>query len=121
MEFSSSALNIKQCLCLLFYSLPNKYFFIEQLKSITKAYHERIYKLEDQKFDLEYLVKKKDMEVRRSKRIFARWVFLSGYKMYNVALDFFFFTGYNFGKILNRYYTYRLIYTKFYFLNVPIK
>nr|CAI5832684.1 unnamed protein product [Callosobruchus analis] len=35
----------------------------EQSKSICKAYQERIVKLENEKFDLEYLVKKKDMEI----------------------------------------------------------
>ncbi|XP_056643320.1 troponin I isoform X10 [Diorhabda sublineata] len=35
----------------------------EQIRSFCKTYHDRICKLEDQKFDLEYLVKKKDMEI----------------------------------------------------------
>lgn len=50
--------------------------FTESLKSIVKSYHERIVKLEDSKFDLEYLVKRKDMEVSLAqffeRRIFAR-------------------------------------------------
>lgn len=36
----------------------------ETIKSILKQYHDRIGKLEDVKFDLEYQVKRKDMEVR---------------------------------------------------------
>lgn len=36
------------------------------IKRVIKEYYDRITKLEDQKFDLEYLVKKKDFEVRRS-------------------------------------------------------
>ncbi|XP_023027309.1 troponin wings up A isoform X13 [Leptinotarsa decemlineata] len=35
----------------------------EQVRNYCKLYHDRIAKLEDQKFDLEYLVKKKDMEI----------------------------------------------------------
>lgn len=35
----------------------------EQLKSILKAYHERINSLEDKKYDVEYIVKRKDVEV----------------------------------------------------------
>lgn len=35
----------------------------EKIKSTLKMYHERIGKLEDEKFDLEYLVKKKDFEI----------------------------------------------------------
>uniref|UniRef100_A0A1B0G344 Uncharacterized protein n=1 Tax=Glossina morsitans morsitans TaxID=37546 RepID=A0A1B0G344_GLOMM len=34
----------------------------EQLKSLCKQYHDRICKLEDQKYDLEYVVKRKDVE-----------------------------------------------------------
>uniref|UniRef100_A0A1B6CUF3 Troponin I n=1 Tax=Clastoptera arizonana TaxID=38151 RepID=A0A1B6CUF3_9HEMI len=36
----------------------------EVMKKVLRDYHERINRLEDQKFDLEYLVKKKDFEVR---------------------------------------------------------
>ncbi|VEN46095.1 unnamed protein product [Callosobruchus maculatus] len=35
----------------------------EQAKSTCKAYQDRIVRLENEKFDLEYLVKKKDMEI----------------------------------------------------------
>lgn len=38
-------------------------FSIEQLKSTAKLYYERILRLEDQKYDLEVLVKRKDIEV----------------------------------------------------------
>lgn len=44
------------------------FFFIrietDTVKRVIKEYYERITKLEDQKFDLEYVVKKKDFEVR---------------------------------------------------------
>lgn len=36
----------------------------EQLKSILKAYYERILNLEDKKYDVEYIVKRKDVEVQ---------------------------------------------------------
>uniref|UniRef100_A0A1B6CHI2 Troponin I n=1 Tax=Clastoptera arizonana TaxID=38151 RepID=A0A1B6CHI2_9HEMI len=35
----------------------------EVMKKVLRDYHERINRLEDQKFDLEYLVKKKDFEI----------------------------------------------------------
>ncbi len=35
----------------------------ESLKRIIKDYYDRINRLEDKKFDLEYAVKKKDLEV----------------------------------------------------------
>ncbi|XP_055296688.1 troponin I isoform X4 [Sitodiplosis mosellana] len=35
----------------------------EQLKSILKAYHDRIRALEDKKYDVEYIVKRKDVEI----------------------------------------------------------
>lgn len=35
----------------------------EQVKRVLREYHERITKLEDKKFDVEYIVKKKDYEV----------------------------------------------------------
>lgn len=38
---------------------------IDSLSRVCKEYHERIGKLEDEKFDLEYIVKRKDMEVVR--------------------------------------------------------
>lgn len=38
---------------------------IDEVRRICKTYHERIASLEDQKFDLEYVVKRKDMEVVR--------------------------------------------------------
>lgn len=37
---------------------------LEQLKSILRAYHERIKSLEDKKYDVEYIVKRKDVEVQ---------------------------------------------------------
>lgn len=55
--------------------MPKNYTFItqtlntnifthsEQLQSILKAYHERIKQLEDKKYDIEYIVKRKDIEV----------------------------------------------------------
>lgn len=42
---------------------------IEQLKSTLKVYYERIVRLEDAKYDLEYLVRKKDYEVRKGSKI----------------------------------------------------
>lgn len=44
----------------------------EILKSIAKSYYERINKLEDAKYDLEFLVKRKDLEVRVKPECFAR-------------------------------------------------
>lgn len=45
--------------------LPHKHSsHTEQLKSILKAYHERINSLEDKKYDVEYIVKRKDIEVQ---------------------------------------------------------
>lgn len=38
----------------------------EQLKSILRAYHDRIKNLEDKKYDIEYIVKRKDVEVQSS-------------------------------------------------------
>jgi len=35
----------------------------EQLKSILRGHYDRICKLEDQKYDLEYVVKRKDIEI----------------------------------------------------------
>ncbi|NEU32936.1 troponin, partial [bacterium LRH843] len=35
----------------------------EKVKATLKTYHDRIGKLEDEKFDLEYIVKKKDFEI----------------------------------------------------------
>jgi hypothetical protein len=35
----------------------------ETIKRVLRDYHERISSLEDEKFDLEYAVKKKDFEV----------------------------------------------------------
>ncbi|XP_023318822.1 troponin I isoform X15 [Trichogramma pretiosum] len=35
----------------------------EQLKRVLRDYHDRITKLEDKKFDIEYIVKKKDYEI----------------------------------------------------------
>lgn len=39
---------------------------LEQLKATLKAYHERIRNLEDKKYDIEYIVKRKDVEVQSS-------------------------------------------------------
>lgn len=41
------------------------YRIIDECKRVCKTYHQRIGDLEDQKFDLEYIVKRKDMEVVR--------------------------------------------------------
>lgn len=41
------------------------YRIIDEVKRVCKAYHERIGDLEDKKFDLEYIVKRKDLEVVR--------------------------------------------------------
>lgn len=38
---------------------------IDTLSRVCKEYHTRIGQLEDEKFDLEYIVKRKDMEVER--------------------------------------------------------
>ncbi|MBO8666611.1 troponin, partial [Staphylococcus aureus] len=35
----------------------------DTIKRVIKEYYDRITKLEDQKFDLEYVVKKKDFEI----------------------------------------------------------
>lgn len=37
---------------------------LEQLKNILRAYHDRIKGLEDKKYDVEYIVKRKDVEVQ---------------------------------------------------------
>lgn len=42
---------------------------IDTIKRVCKDYHERINRLEDEKFDLEYIVKRKDMEVVRQTAI----------------------------------------------------
>lgn len=39
----------------------------ETIKRVLKDYHSRINQLEDEKFDLEYAVKKKDFEVEKNK------------------------------------------------------
>jgi len=49
----------------LFTSSRNAKRCLDTIKRVIKEYYDRITKLEDQKFDLEYLVKKKDFEVRR--------------------------------------------------------
>lgn len=41
------------------------YRIIDSIARVCKEYHERIGRLEDEKFDLEYIVKRKDMEVER--------------------------------------------------------
>lgn len=38
-------------------------YLIDACKRVCREYHERINGLEDEKFDLEYVVKRKDMEV----------------------------------------------------------
>lgn len=38
-------------------------YIIDEVKRIIKEQHERIARLEDQKYDLEYVVKRKDIEV----------------------------------------------------------
>ena len=45
---------VSECLCV---------SVTETIKRVLKDYHERISTLEDEKFDLEYAVKKKDFEV----------------------------------------------------------
>lgn len=37
---------------------------IEQLKTILRGYYDRIKGLEDKKYDIEYIVKRKDVEVQ---------------------------------------------------------
>lgn len=37
--------------------------FIDSLKTVLKQYHDRIGALEDEKYDMEYIVKRKDAEV----------------------------------------------------------
>jgi uncharacterized protein (UPF0335 family) len=44
----------------------------ETIKRVLKDYHERISTLEDEKFDLEYAVKKKDFEVESGFTTVAR-------------------------------------------------
>lgn len=41
----------------------NRWLFAEAIKRVLKDYHSRIAALEDKKFDLEYVVKRKDYEV----------------------------------------------------------
>lgn len=41
-------------------------FGLESLKKICRDYQDRINKLEDEKFDIEYIVKRKDFEVSLS-------------------------------------------------------
>ena len=43
--------------------MSNYHKHTDTLKGVLKAYHERIGKLEDIKYDLEYVVKRKDVEV----------------------------------------------------------
>lgn len=45
---------VSECLCV---------SVTETIKRVLRDYHERISTLEDEKFDLEYAVKKKDFEV----------------------------------------------------------
>lgn len=40
------------------------YIYTGQLKSLLQSYHERIKNLEDKKYDIEYVVKRKDVEVQ---------------------------------------------------------
>lgn len=46
--------DVSMCLCV---------SVAETIKRVLRDYHERISSLEDEKFDLEYAVKKKDFEV----------------------------------------------------------
>lgn len=44
--------------------LSNQNFSADLIKKTLTAYHQRINRLEEEKFDLEYIVKRKDFEVR---------------------------------------------------------
>ncbi|XP_072375445.1 troponin I-like isoform X2 [Diabrotica undecimpunctata] len=59
----------------------------EQLTSICQSYYDRLYKLGGEKYDLEYQVKRKDMEVRRSKRRLLHDVF---YRLETIMLHYVF-------------------------------
>lgn len=51
--------------CPIFFTLIHT----ETVKRVLREYHNRITALEDQKFDLEYVVKKKDFEVLEKERL----------------------------------------------------
>jgi len=48
---------------ILFYIILFLINYTETLKRVLREYHNRISALEDKKFDIEYVVKKKDFEV----------------------------------------------------------
>lgn len=54
--------------CDFFFTTPEH--IIDTVKRVIKEYYNRITTLEDQKFDLEYLVKKKDFEVSDDRGVF---------------------------------------------------
>lgn len=54
--------------CDFFFTAPEH--TIDTIKRVIKEYYNRITTLEDQKFDLEYLVKKKDFEVTSTTAVF---------------------------------------------------
>lgn len=43
-------------------------YILDTVKRVLRDYHNRINALEDEKFDLEYAVKKKDYEVSKQKQ-----------------------------------------------------
>jgi len=53
-------------------SEKNPPLWTDTLKSLIKQHYDRINKLEDQKYDLEYVVKRKDVEVHEHHQLFIR-------------------------------------------------
>lgn len=51
------------CALILFYIILFLLHHTDTLKRVLREYHNRISSLEDKKFDIEYVVKKKDFEV----------------------------------------------------------
>lgn len=53
----------------------NFHLSAETLKTLIKQHYDRINKLEDQKYDLEYVVKRKDVEVHTYKNTLFYYFF----------------------------------------------
>lgn len=50
-------------------------YIAETVRSIVKQYYDRINKLEDAKYDLEFVVKRKDLEVRHNAKNYTATLF----------------------------------------------
>lgn len=61
--FQSTEITFLVCVFILFYIILFLMNHTETLKRVLREYHNRISALEDKKFDIEYVVKKKDFEV----------------------------------------------------------